>query len=77
MTVEVEYFVSFQPRCDLVLVEAGVNQQLGYPLDMYDLKHHCDLALLVSSVSQLRSSSMSATLLVFRYLFVAYLAAPL
>ena len=37
----------------------------------------CDLALLVSSVSQPRSSSMSVTLLMFLYLLVAYLAARL
>ena len=80
VSVDVAYCLSFLPWCDLVLVEAGVTSAAGIstrPLMILNIIVTCDLDLLVSSVSQLRSSSMSVTLLVFLYLFVAYLAARL
>ena len=81
VSVEVAYCLSFLPWCDLVLVEAGVTKSAAgistRPLMILNIIVTCDLDLLVSSVSQLWSSSMSVTLLVFLYLFVAYLAARL
>ena len=76
---EVEICISFIEWCALVLVEAGVTKSAAgistKPWVILYIMVTCDLALLDSSVSQLRSSSMSVTLLLFRYLFVAYLAA--
>ena len=81
VSVDVAYCLSFLPWCDFVLVEAGVTKSAAVistrPFMILNIIVNCDLALLVSSVSQLRSSSMSVTLLVFLYLFVAYLAAHL
>ena len=81
VSVDVAYCLSFLPWSDLVLVEAGVTKSAAgvstRPLMILNIIVTCDLDLLVSGVSQLRSSSMSVTLLVFLYLFVAYLAARL
>ena len=69
VSVDVAYCLSFFPWCDLVLVEAGVTKSAAgistRPLMIINIIVTCDLALFVSSVSQLRSSSMSVTLLVF------------
>ena len=70
VSVEVAYCLSFLPWCDFVLVEAGVTKSAAgistRPIMILNIIVTCDLALLVSSVSQLRSSSMSVTLLVFQ-----------
>ena len=81
VSVDVAHCLNFLPWCDLVLVEAGVTKSAAgistRSLMILNIIVTCDLDLLVSSVSQLRSSSMSVTLLVFLYLFVAYLTAHL
>ena len=81
VSVDVAYCLSFLPWCDLVLVETGVTKSAAgistRPLMTLNIIVNCDLDLLVSSVSQLRSSRMSVTLRVFRYLFVVYLSAHL
>ena len=55
--------------CDLVLVEVGTTKSAAgistRPLMIFNIIVTCDLAFLVSSVSQLMSSSMSVTPLVF------------
>ena len=79
MSEEVEICLSFFAWCALVLVEAEVTKSAARistkPWVILYIIVTCNLALLVSSVSQVRSSSMSVTLFVFRYLLVAYLAA--
>ena len=74
VSVDVAYCLSFLPWCDLVLVEAGVTKSAA----AISTRPLMILNIIVTWLFLFQVyPSMSVTLLVFRYLFVAYLAARL